>query len=256
MPIHDWSRVNAGTFHDFHLAWIAELRRVLNGGLLPAGYYALAEQVAGEVAPDVLTLQDLSGAEGNLHSSEKNGSGSGGIAVAIAPPKAAVSETINEAAFLAARRKRLVIRHTTGDRIVALLEIVSPGNKERRPPLEAFVDKAVAALEQGYHLLVIDLLPPGPFDPGGMHGAIWGRMGGSYEPPAGKPLAIAAYVARHRGDDAVRCYVEPTAVGIDLIDMPLFLDPDHYVNTPLEATYRAAYAGVPQRWRRVIEGGT
>src|SRR5205085_12427203 len=109
MPIHDWSRVNAGTFHDFHLAWIAELRRVLNGGLLPAGYYALAEQVAGEVAPDVLTLQDLSGAEGNLHSSEKNGSGSGGIAVAIAPPKAAVSETINEAAFLAARRQRLVI---------------------------------------------------------------------------------------------------------------------------------------------------
>jgi hypothetical protein len=57
MPVHDWNRVTAGTFHDFHLAWIAELRRALNGGLLPRGYYALAEQVAGEIIPDVLTLQ-------------------------------------------------------------------------------------------------------------------------------------------------------------------------------------------------------
>ena len=36
MPIHDWTRVTAGTWHDFHLVWIAELRNVLNGGLLPA----------------------------------------------------------------------------------------------------------------------------------------------------------------------------------------------------------------------------
>lgn len=21
MPVHDWSRVSAGTFHDFHVAW-------------------------------------------------------------------------------------------------------------------------------------------------------------------------------------------------------------------------------------------
>ncbi len=25
MPIHDWSRVNAGTFHDFHTAWMTEI---------------------------------------------------------------------------------------------------------------------------------------------------------------------------------------------------------------------------------------
>jgi hypothetical protein len=52
MPVDDWRRVTAGTFHDFHVAWIAELRGVLNGGLLPRGYYALAEQVAGEIIPD------------------------------------------------------------------------------------------------------------------------------------------------------------------------------------------------------------
>ena len=38
-----------------------------------------------------------------------------------------------------------------------------------------------------------------------------------------------------------------------LIDMPLFLEPEIYVNVPLEATYQAAYRGVPQRWKNVLE---
>src|SRR2546427_11337002 len=56
MPVHEWTRVTAGTFHDFHNAWITELRNVLNGGVLPEGYYALGEQRSGDVSPDVLTL--------------------------------------------------------------------------------------------------------------------------------------------------------------------------------------------------------
>src|SRR6266478_5165711 len=40
-------RVEAGIFHDFHTVWIGTLRTALNEGLLPQGYYALAEQHAG-----------------------------------------------------------------------------------------------------------------------------------------------------------------------------------------------------------------
>lgn len=36
MPVHDWTLVNAGTFHAFHTAWMGEFQRALNGGLLPA----------------------------------------------------------------------------------------------------------------------------------------------------------------------------------------------------------------------------
>src|SRR5262249_57519087 len=57
MPIHDWTRVGAGTFHDFHATWIVEIKRVLNRGILPPGYYAMAEQIAGSLGLDVLTLQ-------------------------------------------------------------------------------------------------------------------------------------------------------------------------------------------------------
>jgi hypothetical protein len=252
MGIHDWTRVTAGTFHDFHTAWIAELRQVLNGGVLPADYYAMAEQVAGLTIPDVLTLQDAEGSGGARGAWKKgdDDEGAGGVALATAPPHVAVGDTLTPARVLAARKRRLVIRHTTGDRIVAILEIVSPGNKEKRAALDQFVDKAVGAINEGLHLMVLDLFPPGPFDPRGIHGAIWGRMGGAYDPPAAKPLTLAGYAS----GEVVTCYVEPTAVGTELIPMPLFLTPGRYVNVPLEATYLGAYEGVPRRWKRVIEG--
>jgi hypothetical protein len=34
MPIHDWTRVNAGLFHDFHQSWTVTLRNALNAGVL------------------------------------------------------------------------------------------------------------------------------------------------------------------------------------------------------------------------------
>src|SRR5438270_13839807 len=58
MPVHDWTRVSDGTFHDFHYSWVLEIKRALMRGLLPKGYYVMAEQFGGDVgAPDVLTLQ-------------------------------------------------------------------------------------------------------------------------------------------------------------------------------------------------------
>jgi hypothetical protein len=35
--------------------------------------------------------------------------------------------------------------------------------------------------------------------------------------------------------------------------MPLFLDPDHYVNVPLESTYAGSYRGMPAFWREVLQ---
>jgi len=46
MPVHDWTRVDAGIFHAFHHDWITDLARALNRGILPGDYYALPEQHA------------------------------------------------------------------------------------------------------------------------------------------------------------------------------------------------------------------
>jgi hypothetical protein len=245
MPVHDWTRVRPGTFHDFHTSWITHLKEALNEGLLPAGYYAMSEQPAQAVIPDVLTLQawdvPLAG-KANEHTE-------GMIAVAERPPKVSIVASAEEA-LPTTKRRTLVIRHTD-DRIIALLEIVSPGNKHKRAALNAFVDKAVAALAQGYHLLVVDLFPPSSFDPEGIHGALWSEINvPGYEAPADRPLTLAAYSA----GEIPTAYVEPIAVGTVLPEMPLFLEPDWYVNVPLERTYQAAWRGMPDRWRKVIEG--
>jgi hypothetical protein len=148
------------------------------------------------------------------------------------------------------KRRTLVIRHSSGDRIIALIEIVSPGNKAARHALRSFVEKAVEALYRGYHLLIVDLFPPGPRDPQGIHGAIWSELSDDhFELPPAEPLTLAAYSA----GPIKRAYIEPTAVGRAMMDMPLFLEPEMYINVPLEATYQAAYRGVPQRWKRELE---
>jgi hypothetical protein len=27
MPVHDWTRVSDGAFHDFHMSWLLEIKR-------------------------------------------------------------------------------------------------------------------------------------------------------------------------------------------------------------------------------------
>lgn len=150
-----------------------ELRKALNGGLLPENFYAMSEQSLGGGNPDVLTLEvnpppgdDTRGVEGT--------SSSGGVALLTAPPRTKVVVQSERATYTAKQRK-LVIRHRSGQRVVAVIEIVSAGNKAAFYPWQQFVNKSLAALDRGIHLLVADLHPPGPRDPNGVHGAIWGR---------------------------------------------------------------------------------
>jgi hypothetical protein len=177
--------------------------------------------------------------------------GAGLIAVAEAPPRVRIlQEAVEEVAFYLERRRTLVIRHASGDRVVALVEIVSPANKHTHQTAEHFVDKVVAALRDGIHVLVIDPLPPSRHDPNGMHGAVWDRLlAGDYESPDDLSLTLVSYCVKH----PVTAYIEPFRVGSELPDMPLFLTPEHYIPVPLESTYMQAWAGVPNRWRRVIE---
>ena len=53
MPIHDWTTRYAGTFHDFHQQWIAQLTSRLNGGRLPPGHFALTDHRVEGWEPDV-----------------------------------------------------------------------------------------------------------------------------------------------------------------------------------------------------------
>ncbi len=244
MPIHDWTHVDAGIFHAFHHDWITDISRALNHGLLPSSYYALPEQIAGGLGPDVLTLRRPSG-NGAPPSAGLPG---GSVAVVVAPPKVRIRMG-SEANRYAAKAKAVAIRHVSNHQVVAVVEIVSPGNKNNQNGLNAFVRKAHEALAAGIHLLLIDLFPPSSHDPQGIHGAVWGEdCSSDYALPADKPLTCVAYV----GGPAAEAFIELVSVGDTLPDMPLFLTPDVYVLVPLEATYQSAWEGMPSYWREVL----
>lgn len=130
---------------------------------------------------------------------------------------------------------------------------MSPANKDRGRSVEGFADKIDSMLRVGVHVLLVDLFPPVPHGPQGLHGVIQQLLNPLEEPydlPADEPLTLASYVA----EPCIDVYLEHLAAGTLLPDMPLFLRPDRYINLPLEATYHEGYRGVPSFWRDVLEG--
>jgi hypothetical protein len=242
MPIHDWTRAEAGDFHHFHQTWISLLAAALNNGGLPPGFMALAEQVTGRPIPDVVTLE-----------SRSPGGGVGGVALALAPappPSARVIQRFERINY-AKRADRVVIRHGRG-RVVAIIEIVSPGNKEGRHAFRSFVEKAADILSQGVHLVVVDLFPPTPRDPQGIHKAIWDEFGDEpFDFLPERPLTVASYI----GGDLPTAYVESVGEGDHLPAIPLFLTEYDYVPCPLDATYEQAWAVFPAMLKDVLEAG-
>lgn len=243
MPVHDWTRVTAGTFHDFHSAWIIHLKETLNNGLLPDGFYAMSEQHGSQIIADILTLHPSESAPAVTPGK--------GLTIADAPPRVSVKAVTSPDKAARALRRTLTIRYASNHRIVALVEILSPANKDRLSSVADFVAKAQSAINLGCHLLMVDLFSPCRPVSQGMHAAVWDAFGDELTtPPAEKPLTLAAYLAAQLPE----AFVEFIAVGDALPEMPLFLDTHCYVNVPLEPTYMMAYRGMPAYWRSIIEG--
>jgi hypothetical protein len=244
MPIHDWTRVDSGVFHDFHQTWTLTLRNALNEGILPTGYFAMVEQRVGGPIADVLALEMALPA---CAAEEEPG---GGLAVAMSPPQAQMTRRA-DAEVYSGRANRITVRHRHG-KVVAVVEIVSPGNKHSWAEFRAFVEKSADLICQGVHMLVIDLFPPTARDPSGMAKAIWDQF--EVEPmelPPGKPLTISSYDAGF----ARAMYVNFAGAGDALPDVPLFLRPEVYLYAPLESTYQEAWRSFPAPLKVLLERG-
>jgi hypothetical protein len=208
------------------------------------GYFALGEQTTGELIPDILALETECPIDISPGSTV-------GRDVADAPPRTRYISRAEQDLY-AAKADRIAIRHSLGQ-VVAMLEIVSPGNKSSRTALRQFVEKAINLLDQGIHLLIVDLFPPSSRDPQGIHQVIWDEIVEEpFEMPPGKSLTLVSYSA-----GAVKAaYVEPIGVGDALASMPLFLQPEIYVPVPLESTYLATWSACPAPLRHAVSKRT
>ena len=242
MAIHDWTRVPAGIFHHMHVTWLGELAGELNQGVLPAGYYALGEQVITGAVPDVLTLERKAPPSSTPSVEDP-------VEGPVNEPTATLTAVAADPSY-PPRPRVIAIRHVTGDRVVAIIEIVSPGNKRDAAELGALVEKTVVSLSKGIHVVLVDLHPPGPFDPAGLHNVVWRELGQEsttfFED---RPLAVVSYRAAHD----VKAFIEPCAVGEALPAVPLFLSARMRVPLPLASSYGRAFAKVPAHIREVLE---
>ncbi|MCE9530971.1 MAG: DUF4058 family protein [Planctomycetes bacterium] len=244
MPIHDWTRVYAGLFHDFHQTWSIYIKNALNAGLLPTGVSALVESKIGPMESDVLAVDAFD-------EPPRKDDNRGGLLTAVPPVTKIVRKSSRES--YSERANRIVIKHQLG-RTIAAIEIVSPGNKDSKRAFKQFVDKSLEFIRSGVHLLVIDLFPPTKRDPFGLHRVIWDEFEEEddlFEFPPGKDRILASYDA---GRDKA-AYVEPIAVGDVLPDMPLFLFEGHYIKVPLEATYQTTWDVLPRNLQMIVETG-
>ncbi len=154
------------------------------------------------------------------------------------------------------KANRIAIRHRLGE-VVCIIEIVSPGNKAGKKPIREFVEKTQEFLRAGVNVLLVDPFPPGPRDPDTLHKLIWDDIEDvPFEMPAGEPLLLASY---QTGDDPVGlspvAYIEPFRVGAAMPDMPAWIDPDFFVEVPLERSYQAAWNVCPKDYRYLVEHG-
>jgi hypothetical protein len=235
MPLHDWTKVYAGLFHDFHQGWSIEIRNALNRGQLPDGYHALVEQKMSAKEADVLTIDTRGG--DSSQSSPSFGT------LLLEPPKTQIVRKSSQEHY-ADKANRIVIRYKLG-RTVAVIEIVSPGNKDSKQAFKEFVETSQEFIKAGVHLLVIDLFPPTKRYPQGVHQAIWDEFE-EEDTEFNFPNETSRILASYNSGRRKEAYVEPLALNASLPDMPLFLTGQQYINVSLERCYVASWSVMPK----------
>jgi Protein of unknown function (DUF4058) len=218
----------------FHSVWASETVRHLNLSLLPANYIAEPNVKLGvEVEVDVATLE-----QGAAHRATGEAD-NGGVAMAVyAPPQPAVTFAAD---FGGGEVFEIKIQKEEGGlRLVAAIELVSPGNKDRPGTRQAFVRKCAAYLQENVSLIIVDIVTERS---GNFHADLLALLQAPVAPEMTGPrlLYTAAYRPRPRQTETIiEGWPHVLAVGQPLPTLPLWLDADLAVPLDLEETYRAA----------------
>src|SRR5262245_55687835 len=132
----------------FHGAWAAAMARLLNGGVLPAGFYAVPFlDRDGPVEIDVATLGEskLAVPAGETGAIQPWTPPAPGLTLAVEWPS--IDDVCVE-----------VLTDDGDPRLVAAVELVSPRNKDRARAREAFAAKCADHLRHGCGVVIVDVV--------------------------------------------------------------------------------------------------
>src|SRR5262245_14603393 len=217
----------------FHGRWAYAIADALNNDL-PDGYFSEAlVKLGGGIEVDSPTFE-----EPGASPSSANG---GGTATATAAGVTVVAvEQALPLAFPDSFEVQ-VFNTRSGPTLVAAVELVSPGNKDRPEARRAFLAKCLNYLTQGIGLIVIDVVTERRAN---LHDELvrWMGLAEPFLFPAEAPLYAVAYrpVRRAPSADQADLWRAPLAVGEPLPVLPLALRGDGVIAVDLEAAYSEA----------------
>jgi hypothetical protein len=215
----------------FHARWASSIADALNLDLLPAGYFAEAQvHVGSRVEIDVATFErDVPAVPGN-----------GGVATATVATKRTWSPPVPAMiipAIFPDSIEVLVLSSESGPTVVAAIELVSPGNKDRDEARTAFCAKCASYIQQGIGLMVVDIVTNRQAN---LHNELIALLekGEEFLLPAGPLYATSYRPVRRAGADQIEVWSGPIAVGQALPLLSLALDKGMCVPLDLEAAYK------------------
>jgi hypothetical protein len=125
-------------------------------------------------------------------------------------------------------------------RLVTVVELVSPGNKDRPETRLAFASKTVAYLQRGIGLLVVDIVSSGQFN---LHNELLPRLNvdSRFEMRDDPPVYVVAYRPIHRENaNIIEAWPAALSIGTVLPLVPLWLRRFRAVPLDLEVIYEDA----------------
>jgi hypothetical protein len=235
MPLRDHFRPpldDVTSWEGFHAQWPAMMVLAL-ARKLPMRYVAAPRAHSGSfVEVDVATYEKHD--EGAP--APEAGNGNGGVATAVWAPARPTITLITNLAELDEYEVR-VYDTKRGRRLVAVVEIVSPANKDRPEHRRAFVSKCVALLQERVSVTIVDLVTTRGFN---LYGDLL-ELIGQADPSLG-PEPPPLYAVACRGtkkDDAwlLEAWSHTLALGQPLPTLPLWLADNLAVPLELESCY-------------------
>jgi hypothetical protein len=220
-------------WESFHSSWATRLADALTERWLPPNY--IAEEHA-HLGPSVEIAVGTFEQE-TLATTAVQGGAVATVGRKVWTPPAA--DGTLAAAFPETFEVR-VLSTDTGPKLVAAIELISPGNKDRASERKAFAIKCASYLYQGISVIIVDIVTNRRAN---LHNEILRLMDGaeSLQLPSESNLYAVAYRPLRRGkEDVIDIWRSPLAPGRALPRLPLGLRADLVIPVDFEETYAEA----------------
>ena len=229
MPLRDYFHPPVSTIESWdaiHFVWPTYITETLAASL-PNGFVARPHGYLGREFEIDVGANDINTPDTSL-SPESNGEG--GVAVlTAAPPTVEIETELVDTDEFEVR----VYDHRLDRRLVAVIEIISPANKDRATHRQVFVSKCAALINQRVSLVLIDLVTSRRAN---LYAELLALIGGNDPAPGALSAVSCRWIERGRGN-VLQAWTHPLTLGQPLPTVPLWLTEDLWVSLELEGSY-------------------